>query len=145
MLGNEKKEWRSNDDGEPSGTAGRPILGQINARELTNILVLVFRYFGGVLLGTGGLVIAYKEATSDALQQAEIIEKTVESTIHIHFEYPLMNEVMRVIKEGSANIKKQSYDQDCQMEISVRKTEYNALHAKFEKLEGVVINKVVTD
>ena len=145
MLGNEKKEWRSNDDGEPSGTAGRPILGQINSHELTNILVIVVRYFGGVLLGTGGLVVAYKEATSDALQQAEIIEKIVVSTIQIHFEYPLMNEVMRLIKEGSANIINQGYDQDCQMEISVRKMEYPALLVKLEKLDGVVIHKVAND
>ena len=106
MLGADRKEFRANDDGEPSGTAGRPILGQINSRELTNILVIVVRYFGGILLGTGGLVVAYKEATTDALNQAEVIEKTVDETIAILFDYVLMNEVMRIIKDkiGRAHV-----------------------------------------
>ena len=104
MLGAEHKDFRANDDGEPSGTAGRPILGQINSRELTDILVIVVRYFGGVLLGTGGLVVAYKEATADALNQAEIIEKTVDEVISVRFDYLLMNDVMRIIKDTGAQI-----------------------------------------
>ena len=140
MLGMEQKEWRANDDGEPSGTAGKPILGQINSHELTNILVIVVRYFGGVLLGTGGLVLAYKEATIDALQQAEIIEKTIQTKLCIHFEYPLMNDVMRVLKDSSASILNQNYNQDCSMEINIRKQEYNTLLGKLEKIEGIVIN-----
>ncbi len=139
MLGMEQKEWRANDDGEPSGTAGKPILGQINSHELTNILVIVVRYFGGVLLGTGGLVLAYKEATIDALQQAEIIEKTIQTKLCIHFEYPLMNDVMRVLKDSSASILNQNYNQDCSMEINIRKQEYNTLLGKLEKIEGIVI------
>lgn len=140
MLGMEQKEWRANDDGEPSGTAGKPILGQINSHELTNILVIVVRYFGGILLGTGGLVIAYKEATKDALLNTQIIEKTIQCNLRIHFEYPLMNDVMRVLKDSSASILNQNYNQDYSMEINIRKQEYNTLLGKLEKIEGIVIN-----
>lgn len=134
MLGADRKEWRTNDDGEPSGTAGRPIMGQINSRELTNILVIVVRYFGGILLGTGGLVIAYKEATSDALNQAEIIEEMVEKMLSINFDYVLMNDVMRVIKDTNANIKSQSYDNKCVMNLCIRKQDYELLKSKLEKI-----------
>jgi len=120
MLGADRKEWRANDDGEPSGTAGRPIVGQINSRELTNILVIVVRYFGGILLGTGGLTIAYKEATAYALNQAVIIEKTVDGEMTIHFEYAIMNSVMRIVKETNARIIDQGYEGDCFMKLSIR-------------------------
>ena len=139
MLGAERKEWRANDDGEPSGTAGRPILGQINSRELTNILVVVVRYFGGILLGIGGLVVAYKEATADALNQAEIIEKTVDETISINFDYMLMNDVMRVIKDTNAQIISQTFDNNCTMQLSIRKQDAAILSSKLEKIIGVVI------
>jgi len=139
MIGAERKIWRANDDGEPSGTAGRPILGQINSNELTNILVVVVRYFGGILLGTGGLVTAYKEATSDALQQAEIIEKTVDCYFTVHFSYPHMNEVMRLVKETNALVHSQSYDKDCKMEISIRKQEADFLTVKMDKIDGLKI------
>ena len=139
MIGVEHTNWRSNDDGEPSGTAGRPILGQINSRELTNILVIVVRYFGGILLGTGGLVIAYKEAASDALNQAEIIEKTVEETLTINFDYVLMNDVMRVIKDLNAIINSQNYDNDCVMNLSIKKQDYELLKSKLNKILGVGI------
>jgi len=137
MLGAERKEWRANDDGEPSGTAGRPILGQINSRELTNILVVVVRYFGGILLGTGGLTVAYREATADALNQAEIIEKTVDCEFTIHFEYTLMNNVMRIVKETNAQILDQSYKNDCIMNLSIRKQEEDLLKSKLIKIEGL--------
>ena len=137
MIGADRKDWRANDDGEPSGTAGKPILGQINSRELTNILVIVVRYFGGILLGTGGLVTAYKEATSDALNLAEIIEKTVDETLFIHFDYILMNDVMRVIKDTNANIISQSYDNKCIMNLSIRKQDLELLKLKLEKIIGV--------
>ena len=117
MLGHEHKEFRANDDGEPSGTAGRPILGQINSRELTDILVIVVRYFGGVLLGTGGLVVAYKEATADAL----------------------MNDVMRIIKDTNPQIVNQTFDNQCTMELSIRKQDAPVLVAKLEKIIGLVI------
>jgi len=139
MLGAERKEWRANDDGEPSGTAGRPILGQINSRELTNILVVVVRYFGGILLGTGGLTTAYKEATSDALNQAEIIEKTVEEILAVNFEYILMNDVMHVIKDTNAQILHQTFDNQCSMVLSIRKQEFSLLKDKMEKINGLVI------
>ena len=137
VLGADRKEWRANDDGEPSGTAGRPIMGQINSRELTNILVVVVRYFGGILLGTGGLTIAYKEATADALDQAEIIEKTVDDLFSIHFEYIHMNNVMRIVKETNAQILDQSYDNDCYMHLSIRKKEVEFLKGKLAKIEGL--------
>jgi len=139
MLGAERKEWRANDDGEPSGTAGRPILGQINSRELTNILVVVVRYFGGILLGTGGLTTAYKEATSDALNQAEIIEKTVDEILAVNFEYILMNDVMHVIKDTNAQILHQTFDNQCSMVLSIRKQEFSLLKDKMEKINGLVI------
>lgn len=138
VLGADRKEWRANDDGEPSGTAGRPILGQINSRELTNILVIVVRYFGGILLGTSGLVIAYKEATSDALNQAEIFEKTVDEIVSINFNYVLMNDIMRIIKDANANIDSQSYDNNCIMNLSIRKQDREQLKSKLEKIIGVV-------
>ena len=139
MLGAERKEWRANDDGEPSGTAGRPILGQINSRELTNILVVVVRYFGGILLGTGGLVVAYKEAVADALNHAEIIEKTVDETISINFDYVLMNDVMRVIKDTNAQIINQTFDNQCSMQLTIRKQDVKLLIKKLEKINSLTI------
>ena len=137
MLGADRKEWRANDDGEPSGTAGRPIMGQINSRELTNILVVVVRYFGGILLGTGGLTIAYKEATSDALNLSEIIEKTVDCKFSIHFEYLHMNDVMRIVKDTNVQILDQRYDNDCFMILSIRKQEEEFVKGKLIKVEGL--------
>jgi len=141
MLGADRTDFRANDDGEPSGTAGRPILGQINSRDLTNILVIVVRYFGGVLLGTGGLVVAYKEATADALNQAEIIEKTVDEQISITFDYILMNDVMRVIKDTNPQIIHQSFDNLCSMKLAIRKQEAPVLLSKLEKIIGITIEK----
>lgn len=141
VIGIEKTEFRANDDGEPSGTAGRPILGQINSFELTNILIIVVRYFGGILLGTGGLVVAYKEATADALKQAVIIEKTVDIAISISFDYLLMNDVMRVIKETGANIQNQIFDNQCEIQLSVRKQDAELLSSRLEKVFGITILK----
>ena len=141
MLGADRKEFRANDDGEPSGTAGRPILGQINSRELTNILVIVVRYFGGILLGTGGLVVAYKEATTDALDQGEVVEKTVDETISIVFDYVLMNEVMRIIKDTNAQISSQNFEDQCTMQLSIRKQDAGLLSAKLAKIYGLQIKE----
>ena len=138
MLGAERKDWRSNDDGEPSGTAGKPILGQINSRELTNVLIIVVRYFGGILLGTSGLITAYKEAASDALEQAVIIEKTVDVQIGIHFEYPLMNEVMRIVKETNAQILQQTYENGCIMTLNIRMQDADILKTKLEKIVSII-------
>ncbi len=141
MLGAERKDWRANDDGEPSGTAGKPILGQINSRELTNVLVLVIRYFGGILLGTGGLITAYKEAANDALAKTQIIEKTVDLQIDIRFEYPLMNEVMRIIKETNAQVLYQGYENECLMKLNVRMRDAGKIMKRLQNAEGVVIVK----
>jgi len=140
MLGAERKNFRANDDGEPSGTAGKPILGQINSFELTNILVIVVRYFGGILLGTGGLVVAYKEATVDALKKAEIIEKTVDETFSIQFDYALMNDVMRIIKDTNAQIIQQSFDNQCFIQLSIRKQDAPSITAKLKSTYGLTIN-----
>jgi len=139
MFGAERADFRANDDGEPSGTAGRPILGQINSRELTNILVIVVRYFGGVLLGTGGLVTAYKEATADALNEAVIIEKTVNETISINFHYIQMNDVMKVIKDTNPEIVSQTFDNQCNMQLSIRKQNAELLIGKLEKINSLSI------
>lgn len=142
MIGTEHKEWRANDDGEPSGTAGRPIIGQINSRELTNILVIVVRYFGGILLGTSGLITAYKEAAADALNQAAIIEKTIDAAVSVHFEYVLMNDVMRIVKDTNAQIATQSFDNHCLMTLTIRKQDEQLLISKLEKIIGVAIQNV---
>lgn len=139
MLGDEHDIYRANDDGEPSGTAGRPILGQINSFELTNILVIVIRYFGGILLGTGGLITAYKEAAADAIKRAEIIEKTVKSEIIIRFEYPLLNDVMRIIKELDAQIITQQFETECLIKVSVSRQFSGVLRTRLENIFGVNI------
>lgn len=137
MLGPERNDFRAADDGEPSGTAGRPILGQINSKELTNVLVVVVRYFGGVLLGTGGLVSAYKEAASDALEKAEIVEKTVDIEHRITFEYPLLDSVLKAIRESEANIIHQQFEMDCLLTFSVPACCEESLKKRFEKIEGI--------
>ena len=104
MLGHERKNFRANDNGEPSGTAGKPILGQINSNELTDILIIVVRYFGGIKLGTSGLIVAYKAAAAEAIAAATIIEKTVDDDIYFAFEYPFMNDVMRIVNEVPENV-----------------------------------------
>ena len=109
MLGHERKDFRANDNGEPSGTAGKPILGQINSNGLTDILIVVVRYFGGIKLGTSGLIVAYKAAAAEAIANATIIEKTVDDEIAVAFEYPFMNDVMRIVKEEEPEILEQSY------------------------------------
>jgi uncharacterized YigZ family protein len=139
MLGSEYKDFRTYDDGEPAGTAGRPILGQINSRELTNILVVVVRYFGGILLGTGGLATAYKEAASDALNNTEIISKSVDLSLSIEFEYVLMNDIMRIIKEFNAPITRQSFDNICKIEITMPKQDAILFSDKLNKIYGVKI------
>lgn len=142
MLGSAKNEWRANDDGEPSGTAGRPILGQINSFELTNVLVIVVRYFGGILLGTGGLITAYKEASIDALEQANIVEQTIDEVFTVEFDYLLMNEVMRVIKEINPLVLDQSFDNMCAMKLSIRQSDAEKLKSKLGKIIGVNIETI---
>lgn len=139
MLGTERDEFRANDDGEPSGTAGKPILGQINSRGLTNVLVIVVRYFGGVLLGTGGLITAYKEAASDALEQAEIVEMTVDCTMEVFFEYPFMDVVMSAVKHHQAQITKQDFNESCSVKLIVPLANKSALLEKLEKVANRII------
>ena len=141
MLGEERTEFRSNDDGEPSGTAGRPILGQINSFELTDILIIVIRYFGGILLGTGGLVTAYKEAAADAINHAEIVEKTIEIPLSIHFSYELMSEVSRLINEFDLQISRQKFETACDMTFSIPKENFENVRNRFEKIYGVEITE----
>ena len=145
MLGHERKDFRANDNGEPSGTAGKPILGQINSNELTDILVIVVRYFGGIKLGTSGLIVAYKAASAiteemklaaaEAIAAATIIEKTVDEEVTFLFEYPFMNDVMRVVKEEEPEILEQSYDMDCRMTLRIRQSMMPKLRARLEKVE----------
>ena len=131
----DRKNFRANDNGEPSGTAGKPILGQINSKELTDVLVIVVRYFGGIKLGTSGLIVAYRTAAAQALEEAEVIEKTVDEEVSFAFEYPFMNDVMRIVKEDSPEIVSQSYDMDCFMRLRIRKSEMPRLRARLEKVE----------
>jgi uncharacterized YigZ family protein len=135
MLGAERKEFRANDNGEPSGTAGKPILGQINSAELTDVLVMVVRYFGGIKLGTSGLIAAYRAAAAEALAAGEIIEKTVDEEVSFRFEYPLMNEVMRIVKEESPAILQNNYDTDCSMTLCIRRSLMPRLRQRLEKVE----------
>ncbi len=137
MLGAERKEFRSNDDGEPSGTAGKPILGQINSNELTDILVAVVRYFGGIKLGTSGLIVAYREAAAEAISEAEIIEKTVDMQISFSFEYPFMNEVMKIVKDLETAILSQSYNTNCLMTLEIRKGKFEELKNRLTKVESL--------
>lgn len=139
MLGPERQEFRANDDGEPSGTAGRPILGQINSRMLTDVLVVVIRYFGGVLLGTGGLIVAYKEAAAIALDAAVQVEMKVEVPLTIYFEYPMMNEVLRRIREQQARIVAQELKMECILQVLVGRAASEILTNQLEKLEGVTV------
>ena len=137
MLGAERTEFRANDNGEPSGTAGKPILGQINSNELTDILIIVVRYFGGVKLGTSGLIVAYRLAAAEAIAAAEIIEKTVDEDITFFFEYPFMNDVMRIVKEENPAIISQSYDSDCSMTLRIRKSLMPKLRQRLAKVTSL--------
>ena len=134
MLGPERAEFRANDDGEPSSTAGKPILGQINSNELTDILIVVVRYYGGVNLGTSGLIIAYREAAADAIAHAEVVTRQVEELVTYSFAYPLMNEVMRIVKDMNPRIVSQTYDNTCQICLSIRKSEAEQLKNRLSKL-----------
>lgn len=134
MLGADRTDFRANDDGEPSSTAGKPILGQINKNELTDILIIVVRYYGGVNLGTSGLIVAYRTAAAEAIANAEIVSEFVEEEVVFDFPYIMMNDVMKIIKDMSPRIISQTYDNTCEMKLSIRKSEAPMLKAKFDKL-----------
>ena len=139
MLGTDRTNFRANDNGEPSGTAGRPILGQINSFGLTDILLLVVRYFGGIKLGTSGLIVAYKAAAQEALNAAVIIEKTVDAEVAFIFEYSFMNDVMRIVKEESPEIISQDFDNNCRMTLRIRKSQFDRLKERLQKVETLCI------
>lgn len=134
MLGAERLQFRANDDGEPSGTGGKPILGQINSNELTDVLVVVIRYYGGVNLGTGGLIVAYRTAAAAAIADSTIVTRQVEELVKFSFPYVMMNSVMRIVKEMSPKIISQTYDNTCEMTFSIRKSEAAVLREKLDKL-----------
>lgn len=132
--------FRANDDGEPAGTAGRPILGQLLSRELTNLLVVVVRYFGGVKLGVPGLIAAYKEATADALASAEVVERTENREMTVEFPYPAMNRVMKAVKDMEPRVLGQDFDLSCRMRLSVRLRDAAALAERIGDIEGVNVS-----
>ena len=135
------QRYRANDDGEPNNTAGIPIYGQIQSFEFTNILVIVVRYFGGIKLGVGGLVQAYKTTAQLTLQEAETEEKLITEELRIRFEYPLMNKVMRVVKEQNLNITQQLLTENCELHLAIRQSDYQRMQELFENIYGVLIVK----
>lgn len=144
-LGLDKTNFRVNDDGEPSGTAGRPILNILLSNEITNILVVVVRYFGGTLLGVPGLINAYKSATSEALSSADILEKTVNDVYNVSFDFVQMNDIMKIVKEFNLKIRNQTYDNQCSMELEFRKTLTNQVIGKIEKINDIIVEYLLTE
>ncbi|MCL6220125.1 IMPACT family protein [Zunongwangia pacifica] len=144
QTGKEEQDvyYRANDDGEPSNSAGMPIYGQIQSFEVTNVLIVVVRYFGGVKLGVGGLINAYKSTAQMALENSNIVERTIDEVFEVHFDYPEMNIVMRLIKENNLNIIEQKLELDCKIYLSVRKKEAEAIFDKFDSTYKVGIKKV---
>ena len=142
QIGTEQIHYRANDDGEPSGSAGLPIYGQIQSFEVTDILVIVVRYFGGVKLGVGGLVTAYKETAKTALENSEIVEKTIDKHYKIKFGYKDMNRVMRIIKEKNLNVTGQKLELDCEIETAVRKKDSQMIFDIFESMYEVEISEI---
>ena len=139
MIGHKRLEFRSNDDGEPSGTAGKPILGQINSFDLTNLVVIVVRYFGGIKLGTSGLIEAYRIAAQEALNVAQTEERLIEEELLVAFEYPLMGEVMRIVKEEGATVLEQDFQLSCRLRLSLRRGQMPHMRERFENLYGATI------
>lgn len=139
-LGAKGENFRMNDDGEPSSTAGRPIYGQLLSFDVTNLLVVVIRYFGGTKLGVSGLINAYQSATKDVLENAEIIEKTVDVAYLAHFGYHMLNDVMKVIKDEQPNIEHQEFDNSCNIKLSIRKSRAEILEAKLTNIEGLSLD-----
>jgi len=136
-LGAAKTFFRANDDGEPSSTAGKPILGQIQSKDLTNILIVVIRYFGGIKLGVSGLINAYREAAADALRQALIVEKTVDEQLRIRFSYLVMNDIMKIVKEEAPLVLERKFELECEMLLSIRSKSMGALRFRLEQVESV--------
>lgn len=144
-LGADHKRFRANDDGEPSSTAGKPILGQIQSNDLTNILIVVIRYFGGTKLGVSGLINAYRTAAADAIANAKIIEKTVNDIYEIKFQYAAMNDVMKIIKDDKPLQLAQQFDLNCNITLSIRQSEVKMLIEKFKKINTVRAEYIRTE
>lgn len=138
-LGPHGEQFRANDDGEPSSTAGKPILGQLLSQEITNCLVVVVRYFGGTKLGVPGLIAAYKESTAQVLAECEIVERTVDITVKVSFSYIAMNDVMRIVKEMQPRVVDQQFDNLCTMTLTIRESESAQLVGRLEKVEGAIV------
>ena len=136
-LGYDKSAWRVNDDGEPSGTGGKPIFGQIQSKDLTNILIVVIRYFGGIKLGIPGLINAYRTAAREALEQASIVTRTVEEIYEVRFEYILMNDVMKILKEEHADILEQEFENACRIRFSIRRSSGMKITSRLQKIQGI--------
>ena len=143
-LGQDRTNFRVNDDGEPSGSAGKPILNVLLSKDITNILVVVVRYFGGTLLGVPGLINAYKTATQEALVNAEIVEKTVNEIYEVRFEFVQMNDVMKVVKEFGLKVKNQLFDNQCTLQLEFRRNMTNQIIGKLEKIEPIEIEHIAT-
>lgn len=143
-LGADKQAYRANDDGEPKYTAGKPIFGQIQSKDLTNILIVVVRYFGGTLLGVGGLITAYKQAAADALEHAVIIEKTVNEFYELSFDYLQMSEVMKIIKDEDLEQIQQNFELGCKLVFSVRKNNSNKVVELFNKISNLELKYLDT-
>ena len=139
MLGPDRTTFRANDDGEPSSTAGKPILGQINSHNLTDILIIVVRYFGGIELGTSGLIVAYRTAAAEAIAAAHIEERTVDDTITITFDYPHLNSVMRIVKEDHPDVLSRTFELICQMTLRIRRSRMDALKNRLLKVDTLRI------
>ena len=139
MLGPDRITFRANDDGEPSSTAGKPILGQINSNNLTDILIIVIRYFGGIELGTSGLIVAYRTAAAEAIAAARIEERTIDETITITFEYPHLNSVMRIVKEDKPDVLVQSFELTCEMTLRIRQSRMDTLKSRLLKVDSLRI------
>ena len=138
-LGPHGETFRANDDGEPSGTAGKPILGQLLSNELVNCLIVVVRYFGGTKLGVSGLIGAYKESAAEAIRAAEIVERTVDTVVEVEFSYLAMNDVMRVVKEEQPRVLTQQFDNLCRMTLAIRQSLAGGMIGKLEKIGGVTL------
>ncbi len=139
-VGARGEQSRANDDGEPSSTAGKPILGQLLSNEITNTLIVVIRYFGGTKLGVGGLIVAYKESAAAVIAVSDIEERTVDAHFAIEFSYFVMNDVMKCIKDLQPNVLKQEFDNLCKMTLSIRESKEDILRGKLDNIEGISVN-----
>lgn len=144
MLGKDKNVFRANDDGEPSSTAGKPILGQIRSHDLTNILIVVIRYFGGTKLGVSGLINAYKTAAEEAINNAKIVKRTLYDIYELRFEYPEMNEIMRIMKEEQIEQIDQNFELSCSITLALRKADVDKVLSKFDRVEKLKIKYIET-